>query len=134
MIFGAFGNVVFQVDAKTVRTFTDFTRNNAGRWAKHDILLRKPKSQFLGPGLDKVSFSMRFDASFGVKPRKELDNLVMMERSGKAYVLTLGGKALGTGLWVITGLDQAYVDIDNKGNVLVGTAGISLEEYVVKKK
>lgn len=135
MIFGTLGknNVVFQVDEKTIRTFTGFSRKVAGRWGSHDRYLQKPLTQWLGPGLDEVSFQMRFDAQYGVNPRKEIDNLTMMASGGKAYQLVLGGKPFGaSGMWVITSLDAGLSQIDNKGAVLVATANISLQEYVVK--
>jgi hypothetical protein len=75
---------------------------------------------------------MRFDASYGINPRKEMDALSDLERSGKAMALTVGGKGVGVSLWGITSLSQSWDVIDNKGNVLVGTARISLEEYIAE--
>ncbi|WP_256700773.1 phage tail protein [Paenibacillus sp. P46E] len=127
---GSLGTVVFVVSPEAIRTFQDFTRNSAGRFAKHDIIGQQPKTQFLGPGLDTISFTMWFDARFKLNPRKELDKLKVIERAGKALPLIIGGKSIGTGLWVITGLNQAWTKIDNVGNVLHATAAVSLEEYV----
>lgn len=129
-MIGSLGPIVFVANAKTIRTFEDFNRRSSSRWAKHDVIGSKPKSQFIGPGLDSISFTMRFDVSYGIKPRKELDALVGLERAGKAMALTIGGKGVGIGLWIITSLDQTWDVIDNKGNVLIGNANISLEEYV----
>ncbi|MBA2943219.1 phage tail protein [Paenibacillus sp. CGMCC 1.16610] len=130
-MIGALGPVVFVASAETLRTFSDFTRSSAGRWAKHDVFMQKPKTQFLGPGLDTISFTMQFNASLGINPRKELDKLVELERSGTAMALTIGGKGLGVGLWIITTLSQTWGSIDNEGNVLTASANLSLEEYVV---
>lgn len=129
-MIGSLGSIVFIANAKTIRTFDGFSRKSSSRWAKHEILSQKPKSQFIGPGLDTISFTMRFDAAYGLNPRKEMDALVKLDRSGKALALTIGGKGIGTGLWVITSLEQSWQVVDAKGNVLVGTANISLEEYV----
>ncbi|MEF3312607.1 phage tail protein [Paenibacillus sp. GYB004] len=130
-MIGSFGPIVFIATADTIRTFDEFSRSSAGRWAKHEIIGRKPLTQFIGPGLDTISFSMRFDAQYGLNPRKEMDALIELERSGTAAALTIGGKGLGVGMWIITSLEQTYDHLDNLGNVLVGTANISLEEYVV---
>lgn len=129
-MIGSFGDVVFIATPETIRTFTDLSRSSAGRWGKHEILGQKPISQFIGPGLDTITFNMRFDSRYGLNPRKELDALVGLERSGKAVALTIGGKGLGTGLWIITSLSQTWDVVDNNGNVVVGNASISIEEYV----
>lgn len=127
---GSLGTVVFVVSPEATRTFQEFTRNAASRYAKHEILGQKPKTQWLGPGLDTISFTMWFDARHGLNPRKELDKLTELERAGKALPLLVGKKGIGTGLWIITGLDQAWKRIDNAGNVLFATVNVSLEEYV----
>lgn len=127
---GSLGPVVFEVNDKRIRTFSDFTRSASGRWANHEVLNKKPKSQRIGPGLDTVSFTMRFDVSLGLNPRKEMDRLTELEREGKVMPLIIGGKPLGVGKWKITSVEQSWPVIDNQGNVLVGTVNISLEEYV----
>lgn len=135
MIFGALGknNVIFQVDESTIRTIAGLSRKVAGRWATHDVYGKKPLLQWGGPGLDEISFQMRFDARHGVNPRKEIDNLTMMASGGKAYRMTIGGKPFGaSGMWVISSLSANFTQIDNKGRVLLATADISLQEYVVK--
>lgn len=129
-MIGALGDIVFIATAETLRTFTDFKRSSASRWGKHEILAKKPKTQWVGPGLDTISFTMRFDVRYGINPRKELDKLVATEREGKALPLTIGGKGLGVGLWIITSLEQSWDTVDSRGNILTGTANISLEEYV----
>lgn len=129
-MIGSFGDVVFIASANTIRTFSEFTRSSAGRWAKHEILGQKPKSQRVGPGLDTISFTMWFDAAYGLNPRKELDQLVIMERDGIAASLTVGGKGVGVDLWVITSLEQSWEQIDGKGNLLFATAKLMLEEYM----
>ncbi|MGO4376422.1 phage tail protein, partial [Paenibacillus sp. MCAF20] len=99
---GSFGSIVFVVSAEELRTFDDFNRSSASRWAKHDVIGSRPLTQYIGQGLDTITFTMRFDAAYGLNPRKEMDALRNMERDAKAYALTIGGKGFGTGLWIIT--------------------------------
>lgn len=127
---GYLGDVVFVVSEKTLRTFNEFTRSSSSRWAKHEVLGKKPISQWIGPGLDTVSFTMRFDARYRMNPRKELDRLTALDRKGKALPLVVGGKGVGVGLFVITSLEQTWSNIDHLGNILAATVNISLEEYV----
>lgn len=127
---GSLGSVVFVATQDTIRTFQDFTRSGASRYADHEILGQKPKTQWLGPGLDTISFTMRFDAQYGLNPRKEMNQLVELERAGKALSLTIGGVGIGVYMWVITALEQKWDVIDNQGYVLKGTVNITLKEYV----
>lgn len=129
-MIGSFGDMVFIATHETVRTFDEFIRRNAGRWAKHEVLNKKPLSQYLGPGLDTISFTMLFDIRFGLNPREELDRLVVMEREGTAAPLTIGGKGVGMGLFVITTLEQQWNQVDRDGTILSATVNISLEEYI----
>ncbi|WP_223879866.1 phage tail protein [Paenibacillus spiritus] len=137
-ILGSLGEIVFETVETgvknewqpVVRTFDDFSRSSSGRWAQHDVMGQKPKKQWLGPGLDSISLSIRFSVSLGMNPRKELDRISKLEQTGKALPLVIGGKGIGTGLWVITNVSQNWERIDNKGRLLDATATLSLEEYV----
>lgn len=130
MAIGSFGDIVFEVSAEKIRTFDNFVRSSAGRWSEHEVINQKPPSEFIGPGLDSISFSMRFDVQYGMNPRVEMEKLLIMERSGQAEILIIGGKGLGIDKWVITNLKQNWQTVDNQGNVLVGVAEVTLKEYV----
>ncbi|MFC3802799.1 phage tail protein [Cohnella sp. GCM10012308] len=127
---GSLGPVVFVVSEGATRTLDEFTRNSSARWAQHDIVGQKPKKQWLGPGVDSVSFSVLFSVSLGLNPRKELDRLTELERDGKAVPLIIGRKGVGVGLWVITSMTQSWDVLDGEGNVYSATANLTLEEYV----
>ena len=73
---------------------------------------------------------MRFDVQYGMNPRAELDNLLIMSRTGQAEILIIGGKPLGVDKWALTELKQGWSTVDNRGNLLVGTAEVTLKEYI----
>lgn len=130
---GALGDVVFISSFKTpikVRTFRDFQRDSSARWGTNEIHLQKPRSQFMGPGLDTISFTMQFDARLGMNPRKEAEKLLDYQREGKVLLLQIGGKPLGQGKWKIMNLSQSWEDIDREGNLLKAGLSVTLEEYV----
>lgn len=129
-MIGVLGTIRFEVSDKRIRTFTDFSRTISGRWTAHEVLGKKPKSQYLGPALDQVTFSMSFNARWGVRPDQELYRLYELVRLGKAVPLILGGKIYGSGLWVVKSVEQHLDQVDNKGRVLRASANVSLEEYV----
>lgn len=130
---GALGDIVFISSFKTprkVRTFQDFQRDSTARWGTNDIHLKKPHSQFLGPGLDTIAFTMSFDVNLGMNPRVEMEKLLKYQTEGKVLLLQIGGKGLGKGKWKILSLGQAWERIDRDGNLLKASLAVSLEEYV----
>lgn len=129
-MIGSFGDVIFQVSADKIRTFDNFIRSSADRWDKHNIINKKPMSEFIGPDLDEITFTMRFDAAYGVNPRREMEKLLEMGRSGQVETLIIGGKPLGVDKWKIKKLSQKWQTVDNLGNVIIGGLDVTLEEYV----
>ncbi|MEK4713480.1 phage tail protein [Sporosarcina sp. FSL K6-5500] len=129
-MIGTFGLIVFAVSESQVKTFDGLSRTEAGRWAKHDVVGKKPIAEFLGPDLSTLAFTMRFDVMHGINPRKESDDLIRMARDGKAYQFILGGRRFGLGKWSLQDVKVDFLRVDNRGNVLVAQAAVSLEEYV----
>ncbi|WP_232277199.1 phage tail protein [Paenibacillus sp. 481] len=113
-----------------IRTFDGFSRSTAGRWAKHEVLGRKPLTQWIGPNLDTASFAMQFSIQRGMNPINEMAKLQQLAATGKAVPLIVGGRTIGTGMWVITSVEQKWEQIDNKGRILSGGVTVNLEEYV----
>lgn len=128
-MIGALGEIPFIVTQDVIRTVSDFKRSGASRWASHDVHLRKPVREFLGPGIDTISFTMRFDVRYGMNPRIELAKLVEYDRSGKVVPLIIGNGGLGVYMWTVTSVEQDWQYFDENGNCLVATANVTLEEY-----
>jgi len=126
---GSFGKLVFIASSNKVRTFDEFQRQTTARWATHDIHQRKPKSEFLGPGLSEVSFTMSFHVLFGMNPRVELSNLMLMCDRGSVESLIIGGRPLSTNKWYIESVDEKWDYFDGQGRLLVGNASVKLKEY-----
>lgn len=126
---GVLGDIVFIVTSNKIRTFENFTRTSADRWASNEIIHKKPRSQYLGPGLDTFDLTVRVDARLGLNPRKEVDKLVGYSRDGKVMKLSIGGKGMGVDRVKITNLVQNWEKIDNRGNLISATYTLTLEEY-----
>lgn len=129
-MIGAWGELVFEVSSDRVRTFEDFSRTESGRWAKHDLYMQKPRSEFLGPDLGEISFKMTFNAFHGVNPIKELDKLIRYVRSGQVNTLVINNKRYGLGKYKIKSVSEQMTHFDNKGAVLLGSASVTMEEYL----
>ena len=121
--------VVFEVSDKRILTFDGFKRNNKINFAKNNVLLQKPVSEYVGQELDSISFTVSFKSELGTDPRTEADKLIYLHRDGAVVTLILWGKAFGTYRWVITNLDMDWTRINKIGYCRAIECGITLEEY-----
>jgi len=129
-VIGSIGSVVFEVSSDTVRTFDNFKREGAARWAKHDVHKIKPVSEFLGVDLDKISFTIHLSTSLGISPQQEIETLRNYRDEGKAVSLLIGEKPVSTGLFTIQSLSEDWKTIDNHGVLMVADVSVELLEYV----
>ena len=128
---GSLGSLItFEVSDKKILTFKDLQVNASGSWSYHDIISKKPRSEFNGAELKDSSFSIVLSAEHGVKPRETMDKIVKAVESGQVMPFTLGGKVIGSN-WIIKSNSGMYDIVMNKGEVAKATVKITLEEYVV---
>lgn len=131
---GSYGDIVFEVTPKKVQTFNDFQRSSSSRWNEHEIIQKKPKSEFNGPSLEEISLTIKLSAFLGVNPSKQLEKLRKMNYSGKVASFILGGKTISQNYWSIQRMDESNHVFDNKGNILSVDVTLNLKEYALNKK
>ncbi len=135
-MIGAIGNVdmediiLFEVSDEKALILQNLVRSSEVRFAKNDVLLKKPVSQFVGPELDNLSFDIKLMAQLGVNPAEELKKLIVLQRNGELVSFILGDWVMGMYRWTIQSLTNNFEQIDNEGNILSMTVNISLLEYV----
>lgn len=122
--------ILFEVSSDRLLTIRDFKRTNSVRFAKHNALLRKPVSQYVGPELDKIDFKIILKAQFGVHPQEECNKLIRLQRDGEALSIILGKSPFGMGRWRIVNLVMPWEFINNRGDCMSCTVDISFEEYI----
>lgn len=128
-LVGTFGEIVFEVSHERVRTFDNFSRSGSGRWATHEAYHQKPLPEFLGPGQEEISFTIRLSAFHGVNPKDELARLRKMRDHGEAHELIIGGELVGSDLWIVESLREQPSAHTGDGKTLVADAEITLKEY-----
>lgn len=128
-MIGSFGDIIFEASNDKIATVNDFIRSCTGRWGTHDTIGKKSKLEYIGPGVDEISFSMYFSVSFGVNPRNEMNRLLIKSRAGEAETLIIGGLALGVHKWIIESVKQSWLTFDGQGNLWVGQADVVMKEY-----
>ena len=135
MIVGAIGArhlrdvIVFEVSSQKVLTFDGINRRNTARFAEHDTLLRKPISQFSGPGLDNIDLKIIMRSNLGVNPQDEFNKLIKIQRTGQAVTLIIGRSVLGVFRWRIENLGITYEKVNPDGFCCESEVSLSLREY-----
>ncbi len=130
MYVGSLGSIPFIVSRNYIRTFRDFGRQGAGRWAKHEIIGDKPVLEFLGPDVEKISFKMLLRAEDGINPSAEAKKLRKLRDDGKAVTLLLGFKVIGKSKWVVESIDETVNYWTANGTPKSISVDVSLTEYV----
>ena len=54
-MIGYFGDVIFETSDSRILNFSEFKLESASRFATHDVIGKKPKTEFIGPGLNTVT-------------------------------------------------------------------------------
>ena len=124
-VTGAFGRVGFLCSEDLVFTYKDVSIRKSARFAKHDVLLRKPVLEYLGPESRTVSFTVQVHASLGVPPliaARLLESMV----DGRAYRLQLGPSYLGK--FVLESVEQTQKVHNGHGVCLFVEMKLSLKE------
>ena len=125
-MIGTLGDAVFQASTDKVYTFQGLGRSAPGRYQQHDVVGQKPVLEFIGPGLEQISFDMRFDVGLGINPIAEIDKLRAARDAATIMPLTIGGSFLGD--WIIEDVKDSWDRVDNRGTLLVASVSVSLKE------
>ncbi|WP_196601761.1 phage tail protein [Pectinatus frisingensis] len=127
---GTLGDLVFEVSSyDKIYTIDNYKRNSKSRTASHEVIGQKPILEFLGPDTDTISFTMRFNAFYGVNPTTETEKLRDYCSSGEVLQFTLGGNKVGNNKWIIDSVGETVNSFNGRGKVIVSTVDVSLKEY-----
>ena len=128
---GYFGkDIVFKVSRKQAYVVQNFSQKLSGRWSDSTPIGQKPRSEFNGPGLRQVSFTMLLSASLGVKPRDTLRKLQRIVGLGLVDYLVIGKSRVGFNKFKITSVSESWDVILNKGELAEAKVDVTMEEYV----
>jgi hypothetical protein len=126
---GSFGDLVFSVSSKTIKTFDEMSWKTSANYETHDRHLKADLLEFQGPELDTISFSIAFSVFLGTNPLNEIKKLDKIIRKGIAKRLVIGGKVYGSYKWVILDATKDLERFDNHGNLWAATVKLSIKEY-----
>lgn len=129
-MLGFFGDIIFETSDQRILTFSNFQRSATAEYAKHRAIGKKPASEFIGPDLDTISFTVNLNGNFGVKPKEEMDRWLEKCRNGNAEVLVIGDTPLGMDKWVVKSVSQIWNVVFKNGELFSGNIEVELEEYL----
>jgi len=129
MQVGSMGDIPFVVTYGKIRTFSDYGRSGSGRWAKHDLIGRKPVMEFLGPDVEKVSMKIQLRTDHGINPESELERLRKMRDTGAVFPFILGGAPVSDNYWLLEDIGENVSYWRAGGKILSVSVDITLTEY-----
>lgn len=129
-MIGFFGDIIFETSDKRILNFAGLKRDVESRIATHEIIGKKPATEYIGPGLQKVTFTVTLNGNHGVKPRAEMERWLAKVESGEVATLAIGGKPLGTDKWIVRSVSEAWDTVFNGGELFSGKIDVTLEEYI----
>lgn len=129
MQVGSMGDIPFVVTYGKIRTFSDYGRSGSGRWAKHDLIGRKPVMEFLGADVEKVSMKIQLRTDHGINPESELGRLRKMRDTGAVFPFILGGAPVSDNYWLLEDIGENVSYWRAGGKILSVSVDITLTEY-----
>ena len=85
--------------------------------------------EYLGPDVEKISFTMQLRADQGVSPARELKKLRRLRDNGKVFPLVIGGNMVTNNMWVLESIDESVSFWGKAGSILSVKVNVTLKEY-----
>jgi phage protein U len=130
-LVGLYGSVMFMTGSYRTQTFYGMRRHYPSRYAEHEVHLQKPVTEYTGPGLVEIEFSMNLSTRWGLNPHLLLSQLQRYHGQAQAAALFVGGQFFGSGLslFVITELDEQHKFFSRHGILIGAEVAVKLKEY-----
>lgn len=124
---GAYGDIVFTVSAKNIKTFDELSRRSAARFADHEVAGKKPVSEFTGETLDEITFNIQLNRTYAA-PERDLALLNKIKSSGSANRLIIGSRNLGK--FTLREFEENLTHVGKNGKILFAEVALTLTEHV----
>lgn len=129
-IIGTWGSKIkFSVSDKKQLSFQNMKRSASGRWASHNIVGKRPKTEFLGPAMDEITMDIVLSANMGVNPRKAMKKFRFACKKGEAHYLRIGSRKVCRNKMAITQVSESWDEIWNKGELVKSVVTVTFSEY-----
>lgn len=130
MTIGYFGGITFSVSSKKIKTIRDLSRNGLADIQSHKRHLEVDLPEFVGRGLESISFNIRLSKYLGVSnPQTDLNKIISYTQNGRPQTLVLGTQKFGSNKWLISKYKVTYEHYDESGNPITFDVSLTLTEY-----
>lgn len=129
MYVGYMGSIVFVTSSHYMLTPSNFSQEAKGRWSDHDVIYKKPSSEYLGPGLRTISFDILLSAMHGISPETQIRTLRQMCETGAVFPLVIGGKPVTQNYWRLDSMSVSDTHYGPMGKLQQATVNVKLTEY-----
>lgn len=126
---GSFGETTFKVSSQEIKTFRDMIRTTKSRFAKHDLLLQKPKLEFIGQDLTEITFKVQLLKDLCLDVAYEADKMRWMCEKGGDYALVIGSEVIGR--FVLEQVRETLQIVSGNGEIIVEELELTLKEYAI---
>lgn len=128
-VIASFGGLVFLVNPQKIFPLQNLKQEISGEWGTHDVIGKKARSEFLGPGIRQMTFDVTIDAMLGFKPHSVIKKMNKMVEEGKVSNFMLGTHKIGKGKWKMEKVSEDFSLIYSEGQLVRAKGNITLSEY-----
>lgn len=122
-------NIKFFVESEKQLSFTNMKRSASARWATHNIVGKRPKTEFLGPDMDEIKLDVILDIEMGIRPRYQMKKFRIACKKGEVHYLYIGGKKVCARKMAITSVSEAWERIWQNGLLVKAVVSVTFSEY-----
>lgn len=129
MYIGYMGSIVFITSSRYMLTPSNFQQEAKGRWSDHDVIYKKPTSEYVGPGLRTVSFDIILSTMYGIDPESQIKLLQQVCEYGYLFPLVIGGEPVAQNYWRLDSMSVNDAHYGSTGKIQQATVNVKLTEY-----
>lgn len=129
MAVGSYMGRVFTVSSRKVFTPNNLKGSAGSDWAKHEIIGRRARSQWVGPKLKSYTLDILLRAQDGVSPRSTLDYFQRAAESQNVDWFIIGGRPLSEHPFKLVSVSDEWDAVLGGGQLIECRVSLTIEEY-----
>lgn len=126
---GTWGGIIFCVSESKILPMQDMEQELNGKWAEHDVIGEKAKSEFQGAELRDFTITTIADVQFGHKPHAVMKKFNQACEKGKVSNLIIGTHKIGTRPWKLMKVSEQFDLIYSGGELARAKINLTFREY-----
>lgn len=129
-MIGYFRDIIFEVSDEKIYTFNGFKLDASARYEAHEIIGKKPITEYIASNLKTITLTINLNGSYGVSPIEEMRKWMNLAETGEADYLVIGWEVMGDDQWVVKSVSETWDTFFNEGQLLSGKIDVTFEEYI----